>query len=69
MIGLLIIALVQVPVIDLTGCEAADVSARSDGQVLVLVWRCPDGQAWAVRYQATGARPALLAKPAPSPTP
>ena len=57
------------PLLDLTGCEAADVEARSDGQVLVIVWRCPDGQAWAVRYQATGVRPALHVKPAPSPAP
>lgn len=55
--------------IDLTGCEAADITSRADGQVVVILWTCPDQQSWSVRYQATGARPALLAKPAPSPTP
>lgn len=55
--------------LDLTGCDAVDITSRSDGQVVVIVWICPDARSWAVRYEATGARPALLAKPAPSPSP
>ena len=56
------------PILDLTGCvPAGDVQASPDGNILVVLWECPGGRGWWVRYVAVGSRAAIMAKPAPTP--
>ena len=61
--------LAEQPLLDLTGCEAADAQAAENGSVITILWRCPGGEAWRVLYKAVGVRPVTLAKPVPSPMP